>query len=308
MFNHTSEPVPTNCKLDALKTEIENESRAYTDENHDQHGRYIRLLKDVLEKCLTSDPSTSNYAASGLVEEKGEEWSLRLNKERIISHSYKSYCIDSKFSPDFTMFNSKFSHDNVGVVTMIELLVDKTIDNSHLMPTMRYNTLVLASQPMRPHIISAVTNIKNICFVKTIKDDQYFKHQITNKLQIFYGNHLELFVEMLLNDSANGHVSNSLDFTQVADEKQRTILLKEFIGMGRTARVFGTNENDTICKVFKPQYGNQFQHELNILRGMANAPSSRLCHLIGLNEPFKSLLIGPRGYSGLKKNDSRVIL
>jgi hypothetical protein len=73
------------------------------------------------------------------------------------------------------------------LLTHVELLLDEEIDHEHLGKGMVYNELTLQKQPFRASIITAVTNMTHVVFIRTTRnstDPTTFSHFQTIPLSL----------------------------------------------------------------------------------------------------------------------------
>ena len=193
-------------------------------------------------------------------------------------------------------------------MTIVELYLydrDKSIKD-HFQRLVEYNEKVLESQPLRHYIVSAISSIRYIRFVKSTRTNGTLTHSFTASLELKSAHHLEYFIEMLINDEVNGYIADSFTWIQEGDTSGRKLPIKmnTFLGVGGTSRVFGISDNeDVVCKVVINE--TFYTSELNTLRNLARSKDGCFIRLIGSSRRDQALILSPKGEEEINPTATR---
>ena len=208
----------------------------YANENGQQHNKLIRLIAQVFGVKL----GKNHYAESENIPKQKDipHWTHVVNEGYTFAHTAFKSCIDAS-KPDFVLYDNRFAPSSASIVTIIEIYKDENNADieKHFEKLVDCNERVLESQCHRQFIISVISSLNYIRFVKSSKfNGSKVAHTFTDSLCVQEQDHFDFLIQLLLNNELNGYVSSTFEFELEVSKEVQTILsraLNQPSGRGR---------------------------------------------------------------------------
>jgi hypothetical protein len=176
------------------------DDRSKLKENRDLHAFFHKLFQ------MHDDPILVEGVKP--IDRKSHQCDHLLFGSRLFYHTlHESYLESSK--PDFSLFQYQdrtigieSARSPLNVITIVELTSSPKLlsDHIHLGKQLYYNIALLNNQPEREYVISVLTNIDNVVFVRSLRKDNGICHEVSKS----YESPLALFkvIQLLKSEKA----------------------------------------------------------------------------------------------------------